>query len=282
MRWKDGRQSDNVEDRRGMGAGTMIAGGGIGTIIIALIAIFLGIDPRTVLQTEPAQVPAARQQAPPRQAQPADESARFVSVVLADTEDVWGAIFPKAFGRQYENPKLVLFTDAVQSACGFSQAAVGPFYCAEDQRVYIDLSFYDDLKQRFGAPGDFAQAYVIAHEVGHHVQELTGVMDQIHNLEGRGSERQANALSVRLELQADCYAGVWGYHAQKMKNILEPGDLEEALNAASAIGDDRLQMESRGRVSPDSFTHGSSAQRVQWFRRGFESGDVADCDTFGR
>jgi Predicted metalloprotease len=260
----------------------MIAGGGIGTIVIALIAIFLGVDPRTVLQTEPAQRPSATQGAPSGQAQPADERAQFVSAVLADTEDVWGVIFPKAFGRQYENPKLVLFTDAVESACGFSQAAVGPFYCAEDQRVYIDLSFYDDLKQRFGAPGDFAQAYVIAHEVGHHVQELTGVMDQVHNLEGRGSERQANALSVRLELQADCYAGVWGYHAQKMKNILEPGDLDEALNAASAIGDDRRQMESRGRVSPDSFTHGSSAQRVEWFRRGFESGEVRNCDTFGR
>lgn len=261
-----------------MGAGTMIAGGGIGTVVIVLIALFLGVDPRSVIQTAPTEPPATQSS---ENGKP-DEASEFVRSVLASTEDVWNVVYPQAFGHPYEDPKLVLFTDAVDSACGYSQAAVGPFYCPEDHKVYIDLSFYDELKNRFGAPGDFAQAYVIAHEVGHHIQALNGVSDQVHALEARGSRSQANALSVRMELQADCYAGVWGYHAQNMQKLLEPGDLEEALNAASAIGDDRIQKETRGRVSPDSFTHGSSAQRVEWFRRGFESGDVRQCDTFGR
>lgn len=279
MRWQTGRRSDNVEDRRGMGAGTMIAGGGIGTVVIVLIALFLGVDPRSVIQTAPAQSPAAPQSSP--NGQP-DEGSEFVRSVLASTEDVWRVVYPQAFGQQYQDPSLVLFSGAVDSACGYTQGAVGPFYCPEDHKVYIDLSFYDELKNRFGAPGDFAQAYVIAHEVGHHVQTLNGISDQVHALQARSSRSDGNALSVRMELQADCYAGVWGSHAEKMNKILEPGDLEEALNAASAIGDDRIQKETQGRVAPDSFTHGSSAQRVEWFRRGFETGDVRQCDTFGR
>jgi predicted metalloprotease len=235
-----------------------------------------GINPRQLLQqsNQPAQ------QAPAQPASTTDPQVDFVAAVLGDTEDVWHAYFREHLNRDYEEPHLVLFSHAVQSACGFAQSATGPFYCPVDDKVYIDLSFYRELKERFQAPGDFAQAYVIAHEVGHHVQNLLGTSAKVHDLEQRGSERQANELSVRLELQADCYAGIWANHAQKMKNILEPGDVEEALNAASAIGDDRLQMQSRGYVTPDSFTHGTSAQRVSWFRRGFEGGELQNCETF--
>ena len=218
--------------------------------------------------------------APSRQVDPAqDELTEFVAVVLADTEETWQRTFERA-GRRYEEPRLVLFSGAVRSACGFAEAAMGPFYCPADRKVYIDLSFYDDLKSRHGAPGDFAQAYVIAHEVGHHVQNLLGISDKVHSATRRMSQREANALSVRLELQADCFAGVWGYHANRDRQMLEPGDLEEALRAASAIGDDRLQKQARGYVVPDSFTHGSSEQRVRWFSQGFKSGDMSLCDTF--
>jgi predicted metalloprotease len=208
-----------------------------------------------------------------------DPQADFVSVVLADTEDTWGEIFQQA-GSAYETPKLVLFSGAVQSACGFAQSALGPFYCPADRKVYIDLDFYRDLRERFRAPGDFAQAYVIAHEIGHHVQNLAGTSEEVQSMRRSVSEAQGNALSVRLELQADCYAGIWAHHANRTRQILEQGDVEEALGAATAIGDDRLQQQGRGYVTPDSFTHGSSAQRVHWFRQGLESGDIGSCDTF--
>jgi predicted metalloprotease len=277
MRLDDQRRSSNVEDQRGGGGfGLPVIGGGIGTIIILIVAALFGINPRSLLQ----QGTPSAQQAPARPASTADPQVDFVAAVLGDTEDVWHAYFREHVGRDYEEPHLVLFTNAVQSACGFAQSATGPFYCPLDAKVYIDLGFYRELKDRFQAPGDFAQAYVIAHEVGHHVQNLLGTSEKVHQLEQRSSERQANALSVRLELQADCYAGIWANHAQKMKNILEPGDVEEALNAASAIGDDHLQMQSRGYVTPDSFTHGTSAQRVSWFKRGFEGGDLQNCETF--
>ena len=259
------RSSGNVEDRRGMGIG---GGIGIGGIVIALIAAFLGIDPGAVLNQVQTSAPDTREA--PKGA-PADEMGQFVSKVLASTEDVWTAIF-RQNGRQYQPPTLVLYTGAVRSACGMGQAAMGPFYCPGDQKLYIDLKFYEDLKRRFRAPGDFAQAYVIAHEVGHHVQNLTGTF---------GRMRQGdNRMAVRMELQADCYAGVWGYHAQKA-NLLDPGDVDEALNAASAIGDDRLQKQTQGVVVPESFTHGSSAQRQRWFKTGMESGSPKSCDTFG-
>ncbi len=241
MRWQGGRRSQNVEDRRGMPVGRSVQVG------------------------------------PPPPGQ--DELADFVSVVLADTEDTWNPIFAAA-GRVYEEPRLVLFSGAVQSACGMAGAAMGPFYCPADRKLYIDLSFYDELKRRFRAPGDFAQAYVIAHEVGHHVQNLLGISDQVQARQQRVGRAEANDLSVRLELQADCLAGIWGHHTERERDMLETGDLEEALNAAAAIGDDRIQREATGRVMPDSFTHGSSAQRVRWFRVGFESGDVDRCDTF--
>jgi len=284
MRLDDQRRSSNVEDERGSGGGggfgLPVIGGGIGTLVILIIAALFGINPRSLLQQQPA--PQTQQRQAPSQpgATPADPQADFVAAVLGDTEDVWHAYFKEHLGHDYQEPHLVLFSGATQSGCGFAQAATGPFYCPSDQKVYIDLQFYRELKERFQAPGDFAQAYVIAHEVGHHVQNLLGISEKVHAMEERASERQANALSVRLELQADCYAGVWANHAQKMKNILEPGDVEEALNAASAIGDDHLQMQSRGYVTPDSFTHGSSKQRVGWFKRGFESGDLENCNTF--
>jgi predicted metalloprotease len=273
MRLDGGRRSTNVEDRRGMGV-PLVAGGGIGTVIIALLYYFLtGGTPATMQQEQ--------QRAPDAQVSKEDaQLGEFVSVVLADTEDVWHDIFRNELGKEYVDPKLVLFSQYVQSACGLAQSATGPFYCPLDQKVYIDLSFYREMKDRFAAPGDFAQAYVIAHEVGHHVQNQLGISDQVHAAQERSSQTEANALSVRLELQADCLAGVWANHAQKMRNILEPGDIEEALNAASAIGDDRLQKETRGYVSPDSFTHGSSAQRVHWFKQGFESGQMGQCETF--
>ncbi|HEY0155401.1 MAG TPA: neutral zinc metallopeptidase [Longimicrobium sp.] len=275
MRWQGGRQSSNVEDRRGMGG--VAVGGGIGTVIIALVVMLLGGDPGTVLQ----QAPAAS--GPPPGSQPGgppanDEARKFVGAVLADTEDTWNPIF-KEMGRDYVEPRLVLFTGAEQTACGTGQSAMGPFYCPGDQKVYIDLAFYDDLARMSGAKGDndFAQAYVIAHEVGHHVQHQLGIADRVDAAQRGAREEEANALSVRLELQADCFAGVWG---NKTAYQLEAGDVEEALAAATAIGDDRLQQKSQGRIVPESFTHGSSAQRVRWFRRGLDSGDVRQCDTF--
>lgn len=277
MRWRGGRESDNVEDRRGMGTGTMVAGGGIGTVVIALIAMFFGVDPTVILEGGSSRVVPSQQIAPPSAAD--QEAGKFVSVVLADTEDTWRALF-KQMGGTYREPKLVLFSGAVQSACGFAQSAVGPFYCPADQKVYLDTQFFDEMQRRFKAPGDFAQAYVIAHEIGHHVQNLLGISDKVQALRARASQVEGNDLSVRLELQADCFAGVWANHAQKTRQILESGDVEEALNAATAIGDDRLQMRSKGYVAPDSFTHGSSAQRVRWFKQGITTGDLRQCDTF--
>ena len=287
MRMDDQRESDNLEDRRGsgMGGGGLRLGGGrmgLGTIAIALVAsYFLGVNPLTVLNMlSGGGMPAIEQSAPATQRPPADDQmAKFVSKVLASTEDTWNEVF-RANGRQYQEPKLVLFTGATPTACGTGQSAMGPFYCPGDQKVYIDLAFYRDLKERFKAPGEFAQAHVIAHEVGHHVQQLLGIADKVHQTKQRVSEREGNALSVRMELQADCLAGVWGKRTDTMKGVLEPGDLEAALTAASAIGDDRLQQQSQGRIVPESFTHGSSAQRVKWFRIGFESGDMNQCNTF--
>jgi predicted metalloprotease len=244
-----------------------------------LILLFLGVDPSVLLQGGDGSFvpPQSEQQAPAPQAN--DQQAQFVSVVLADTEDTWKPIFA-ASGQNYVEPKLVLFSGAVNSACGFAQAAVGPFYCPSDMKVYIDLSFYNDLKNRIGAPGDFAQAYVVAHEVGHHVQRLIGVLERAQRAKQNASEAQANAIQVRVELQADCFAGVWAHHADRARGVVEPGDIDEALNAAAAIGDDRLQRRSRGYVSPESFTHGTSEQRSRWFRRGFEQGKLGACDTF--
>jgi len=282
MRIEDQRRSDQIEDRRGMTVGRGVAGGGIGLLVVVLLGLFFGVDLSPLLQggSAPGVSPQAPQQqvatrAPSRE----DKMADFVSVVLGSTEDAWTELFARG-GKAYRKPTLVLFTDAVESACGFAQAAVGPFYCPADQKLYIDLAFYRDLQDRFRAPGDFAQAYVIAHEVGHHVQNLLGIADQVRAAQSRVGQRQAAALSVRMELQADCLAGIWASHANRTKRILEPGDIEEGLNAAAAIGDDRIQMASRGYVSPESFTHGSSQQRVRWFRRGLETGDIAACDTF--
>jgi len=281
MRWQRGRRSENVEDRRG-GGGARGAklGGGIISIIIVLVLIYLGADPGQMLQLvgNNPQPPQANAPVDPAN-DPQKELVDFVSVVLADTEDVWNKLF-REMGKSYREPKLVVFSDRVESACGLANAAVGPFYCGADENLYIDLTFYNELKNRHHAPGDFAQAYVIAHEVGHHVQNLLGITDQVHSQKDRISEKQYNDLSVRLELQADFFAGVWAHHAQKMRGILEEGDIEEALNAASAIGDDRLQREARGYVVPDSFTHGTSAQRVRWFRKGLVTGDMTQGDTF--
>jgi predicted metalloprotease len=274
MQLGDQRGSDNVEDRRGIGVG---GGVGIGTIVIAIVAMFLGVDPSTVINMaqEAQQMAPAPQQAP-KQGGPKDDGQVFVERILGSTEDVWRQVF-QANGRKYEDPKLVLFTGAVRSACGMAQAAMGPFYCPQDHKVYIDLAFYRELRDRFHAPGDFAQAYVIAHEVGHHVQNQLGTMQKLESMQGRVSKQEFNQTSVRIELQADCFAGVWAKNAGR---LLDPGDLEEGLTAASAIGDDRLQKQTQGVVVPESFTHGSSAQRVRWFKRGMESGRVADCDTF--
>ena len=261
-----------------MGGPMMIGGGGIGAVVIALLAYLLRGTPGQITQQVPDQNQQQQTSSAPDQNDPQEQ---FVATVLADTEDVWHDIFRTEVGRDYQEPKLVLFTDVTQSGCGVAESAMGPFYCPLDHKVYIDLGFYRDLKNRFGAPGDFAQAYVIAHEVGHHVQTLLGTTDKVERAMERSNKVERNQISVMNELQADCYAGVWANHAQKMKNILEPGDIDEALNAASAIGDDRLQRETQGRVVPESFTHGSSAQRVQWFRRGFDSGQVSSCDTFG-
>ena len=278
----DGRESGNIEDRRGMGGipgGGRTIGGGIGVLVVAVAAMFFGVDPRLVLGLlgeGPAQAPT-QVQVPT--SKPQDELGRFVSVVLADTEDTWRTLF-KQMGRTYEEPRLVLFTGATPTACGTGQSAMGPFYCPGDRRVYIDLGFYRQLQERFKAPGDFAQAYVIAHEVGHHVQNLLGIMDKVQANRARLSEVQNNALSVRVELQADCFAGLWAHHAQRSRQVLEQGDLEEALRAATAIGDDTLQRRTQGTVVPESFTHGSASQRVRWFRRGFEAGNLGACNTF--
>jgi predicted metalloprotease len=268
------RASSNISDRRGMSIG---GGLGIGGVVIAIIAAFLGMDPGAVLNTV-QQVSPPKETGTPKEGVPADEMGVFVAKVLGSTEDVWTEIF-RASGKQYRTPKLVLYTGLVKSACGMGQSAMGPFYCPNDENLYIDLAFYQDLKNRFRAPGDFAQAYVIAHEVGHHVQKLTGGFQKMEAAQGRASRTEFNQLSVRLELQADCYAGVWAHSAQGRQQ-LSPGDVEEALTAATAIGDDRIQKQTQGRVVPDSFTHGSSAQRVGWFKRGMESGRPKDCDTF--
>lgn len=276
MRWRNPRRSGNIEDRRGR-VPMKAVGGGIGGIIVLVIALLLGGDPGAILNNVPTDISSS---VDPNSI-PEEERvlADFVSIVLADTEDTWSAIFA-ANDIDYREPTLVLFSGAVDSGCGFAQSAVGPFYCPLDENLYIDLSFYRDLRERFGAPGDFAQAYVIAHEVGHHVQNQLGIMDQVQRAQSQVSQVEANRLSVMLELQADCFSGVWANNAERSRDVLEEGDVEEGLNAASSIGDDRLQMESQGRVTPDSFTHGTSAQRVSWFEAGLESGDIDSCDTF--
>jgi hypothetical protein len=298
-----GRRSANIEDRRGMGTpvgmrmprGMRIPGGmrmpggragraggigGIGIIVIALIAIFLGVDPSFLFQQGgPTPGPSYQEAQPPPSASE-EELKALMSVVLADTEDTWHALFEQ-IERTYQEPVVVLFSGAVSSACGFANAAVGPFYCPGDRKVYIDLSFFEELGERFGAPGDFAQAYVLAHEVGHHVQTLLGISDQVRSVRANLAEADANALSVRQELQADCFAGIWAHHAERMRQVLEPGDIEEGLAAASAIGDDRLQRQAQGYVVPESFTHGSSEQRMRWFETGYDAGTLSACDTFG-
>jgi predicted metalloprotease len=278
MLWQGQRESENVEDARGSGGGggRIVLGGGIGTVILVVLYLVLGGDPQALFNSQQAQLPQTAQY--DSQA-PRDEASKFVSVVLADTEDAWHEIF-RQMGREYQDPKLVLFTDMIQSGCGFASGATGPFYCPEDQRVYIDLGFFHQLQNRLGAGGDFAEAYVIAHEVGHHVQNLLGITDRVQAAKRRVSEAEYNRLSVRLELQADFLAGVWARYADRVKHIVEEGDIEEAMRAASAVGDDRLQYRSRGYVVPDSFTHGSSEQRVRWFRRGYETGDINQGDTF--
>jgi uncharacterized protein len=275
MRLGGRRESSNIEDRRGTRLGR--AGGiGIGTVVLALIAAYFGVDPGVVLQNA-QQSPVQQEQVPYEESSSEAQARQLVTVVLADTEDTWTKIFASA-GRTYEQPKLVLFAEAVQTSCGVGQTASGPFYCPADHNVYIDLSFYQELQQRFGAPGDFAQAYVIAHEVGHHVQTLLGISEKTQAARSRASQAEANALSVRQELQADCFAGLWAHNAEASRPFLDAGDVEEGLNAASAIGDDRL---TKGRAPPESFTHGTSEQRVRWFKRGLESGSINDCDTFG-
>jgi predicted metalloprotease len=318
MRWRGERQSDNIEDRRDEGGGGFgFPGGGVrfpsgggggggggigivGLLIILGLMFFFGVDPSVILRgggpddgsipniqlpqprSEPTGFPTPRQQGPQVQhpeTASEDDLKQFVSVVLADTEDVWNNLF-KQYGERYSDPTLVLYSGGIRSACGTGVAAMGPFYCPNDEKVYIDLSFYEELKNRFHAPGDFAQAYVIAHEIGHHVQKLLGIMDQVEAVRQRMDERQANALQVRVELQADCFAGVWANHAQEMKNIIEPGDIESAMKAAAAIGDDKIQKQTQGYVVRDAFTHGSSEQRVRWFTRGYQSGKLEECDTF--
>lgn len=276
MRWQIGRRSNNIEDRRGVGVSRGAVGGGLGMIVFAVIAMLLGVDPSIVLeQVGPIDGSNNTTTIPAEQ----DQLSDFVSVVLADTEDTWGELF-RENGAKYVRPKLVLFSGAVQSACGYAEAAMGPFYCPADQKVYIDLSFYEDLQNRHGAPGDFAQAYVIAHEIGHHVQNLLGISQQVHTLSKQVSKVEANQLSVMQELQADCFAGIWAHHAERSRQVMEQGDIEEAINAASSIGDDRLQRQAQGYVVPESFTHGTSQQRMKWFKQGLQTGDVASCNTF--
>ena len=277
MRWRGERQSTNIEDRRGLSGGKIAIGGGLGSIVILVLALLFGFDPQQLLQQVPndpqSQVQTSRSRNPEE-----EELRQFVGVVLAKSEDVWNDVF-RQNGRQYREPTLVLFTDQVRSACGMAGAAVGPFYCPADEKVYIDLAFYEALRQRFDAPGDFAQAYVIAHEVGHHVQNLLGISDRVHALQQRAGESEANQLSVRLELQADFFAGVFARYVQN-QGVLDSGDIEEALQAASAVGDDRIQRRTTGYVVPDSFTHGTSEQRLRWFKRGYDSGDMRQGDTF--
>jgi len=281
MRWEDGRESGNVEDRRGQRPGRGAPIGIAGLLAVLAISYLSGADPRQILsllsglQSNVSEAPSGGGASGP----PGDQMGRFASVVLASTEDVWRGVFDRS-GRRYGEPKLVLFSERVESACGFASSAVGPFYCPGDSKVYLDLSFFRELESRFGAPGDFAQAYVIAHEVGHHVQNLLGTSERVSLLERRAAKREANALSVRLELQADCLAGVWGHFANAKQKLIEPGDVEEGLAAAAAIGDDRLQREAGRRVQPESWTHGSSAERVRWFRVGLERGALEACDTF--
>jgi predicted metalloprotease len=294
MRWLGDRESENVEDRRGMGGGFPVGiSGGIGAIVVLIVGLFLGIDPSTLMAVLNGGAPDAqtndRQVDQPgygssrlpdtRTAGGEDRMRQFVSVVLADTEDVWRQAF-RDLGRTYRDPKLVLYSDVVQSPCGMASSATGPFYCPNDQKVYLDTAFFDDMKRKMHASGEFAQAYVIAHEIGHHVQNELGILKQAQAARARGDQRTSNAISVRTELQADCLAGVWANHADRTKHILEQGDVEAAINAAAAVGDDRLQRQARGTVVPDAFTHGSSAQRVAWFRRGIESGELKSCDTF--
>jgi predicted metalloprotease len=276
MRWRGERQSSNIEDRRGL-TPKVAVGGGIGTLLVIIIALLFGADPRQLLEQVPNNPTSEVQSSRPANSEE-EELKQFVSVVLAKSEDVWGDVF-RQNGRQYREPTLVLFTDQVQSACGMAGAAVGPFYCPGDEKVYIDLSFYEALRRRFNAPGDFAQAYVVAHEVGHHVQNLLGVSDRVDAMQRRTSEVEANQLSVRLELQADFFAGVFARYVQN-QGLLEAGDIEEALRAASAVGDDTIQRRTSGTVVPDSFTHGTSEQRLRWFKRGYETGDMRQGDTF--
>ena len=282
MQLGDERESGNVEDRRGGGGGGIgiVGGGGIGTIVLVVLALAFGVDPRVLLQGggEAPRGQVAQQNAPPDAEQ--DGQRRFVAQVLATTEDTWTDIFRRA-NSQYRPPSLVLFSGGTQSGCGLAQTAIGPFYCPTDQKVYLDLGFFRDMERKLGAPGEFARAYVIAHEIGHHVQNQIGILRRVDQ-ERRGmDDRESNALQVRVELQADCFAGIWANHTEQMRKILEPGDVESGLNAAAAVGDDRLQRRSQGVVVPESFTHGSSAQRVRWFRTGLESGDLRRCDTFG-
>lgn len=287
MRWRGRRESTRVEDRRGL-SGRQIAGGGLGCggVVIILLFLLLGGDPQQLSEVleqasrsaDVAQAPAGSPGSSP-EAAPDDELGRFASVVLADTEDTWRDLFSR-MGRSYRLPTLVLFTDSVSSACGFNTAAVGPFYCPADEKIYLDLGFFDTLERRLGAPGDFAQAYVIAHEVGHHVQNVLGISADVERQRRRSSQRQANQLSVRLELQADCLAGVWAHHAHRQRNLLEPGDVEEGLRAAGSIGDDVMQRRAGGTIRPETWTHGSSSERQRWLRRGLETGDPSACDTF--
>lgn len=277
MLWQGRRESENVEDVRGSGGRRIAVGGGIGGVIVVVLYLLLGGDPMALLDSQ--QEAQLSQPGQIDNQAPRDDASKFVAVVLADTEDAWHKLF-RQMGRQYEEPKLVLFTDQTRSGCGFASGASGPFYCPEDRRVYIDLGFYRLLQERLGAGGDFAQAYVIAHEVGHHVQNLLGISDHVQAARGRVSESEYNRLSVRLELQADFLAGVWARYADRVKRVVEAGDIEEAMRAASAVGDDRLQHSSRGYVVPDSFTHGTSEQRLRWFRRGYETGDLRQGDTF--
>jgi uncharacterized protein len=277
MRWRGERQSTNIEDRRGMSVGRVAVGGGLGTIVIMILALLFGINPQQLFEQLPSDQPGVQSSRPTTPEE--EELKQFVGVVLAKSEDVWTDVFRKN-GRQYREPTLVLFNDRVQSACGITGAAVGPFYCPGDEKVYIDLSFYEQLRREFKAPGDFAQAYVVAHEVGHHVQKLLGITDRIDSLRGQVGEVEANQMSVRLELQADFFAGVFAKYVQN-QGMLEAGDIEEALRAASAVGDDQIQRRTAGYVVPDSFTHGTSEQRLRWFKKGFETGDIRQGDTFG-
>lgn len=278
MRWRGRRQSENIEDRRGSRVGRGVVGGGIGTVVLVLLAMYFGVDPSVVMQGVGEQGGTVTNE-PYTESEQEAEWREQIAVTLAETEDSWGAIFRER-GGEYRAPTLVLFSGAVESACGYAEAAMGPFYCSPDEKAFIDLGFFQELQARLGAGGDFPRSYVISHEVGHHVQHLLGISGRVHELRQRVSENEGNQLSVRLELQADCFSGLWAHHAARVAGILEPGDIEEALDAASAIGDDTLQRNAGRAVVPDSFTHGSAAQRQRWFRRGYDSGKFDDCDSF--